>query len=455
MFIKSTESFFLIRDIVTINKDQGIVKWLVYGGNLLLIWLFSKMVFIPLGDSTLWVNCGDTHYLASCQVSVSKKGMLREICFFPLAVVISTLSEVCILRSIASSSFIKTTNLPVSISNIFVSNFMLIFKQVNLKFSKGGLGAMKHFKNILLVSKEGTNGKKALEKAVDVAKRNKARLTVVRVIERLPHDLQMLKTSLRGIDIQKLVIQEHLKQLNDAIAPFKKKDIQVNANVLIGKPFIEITKEILRNKHDLVITTAEGKGGLKEMLFGTTTMHLIRKCPSPVWAIKPGKKTKFERILAAVGPSNSDNKGKELNTKIMELATSIAKSEKGELHVIHTWELYSERILRNKSRIPDKEVDALLREIRKMHKNQFEELLSKYAPWIPEKQIHFLKGDAGELIPEIAKKKGIDLIVMGTVGRTGIDGLFIGNTAEEVLQRVDCSVLTVKPDSYVSPIKGD
>ena len=41
---------------------------------------------------------------------------------------------------------------------------------------------------------------------------------------------------------------------------------------------------------------------------------------------------------------------------------------------------------------------------------------------------------------------------MGTVCRTGIAGFFIGNTAESILQQVDCSVLTVKPDGFVSPV---
>jgi len=52
-------------------------------------------------------------------------------------------------------------------------------------------------------------------------------------------------------------------------------------------------------------------------------------------------------------------------------------------------------------------------------------------------------------------KRSVDLIVMGTVGRTGIPGLFIGNTAETVLRQVDCSVLTVKPWGFVTPVRPD
>jgi nucleotide-binding universal stress UspA family protein len=68
-------------------------------------------------------------------------------------------------------------------------------------------------------------------------------------------------------------------------------------------------------------------------------------------------------------------------------------------------------------------------------------------------RLHLVEGEAGTVIPKLAVKERIDLIVMGTVARAGLEGYFIGNTAETVLQRVDCSVLTVKPDAFVSPVK--
>lgn len=61
----------------------------------------------------------------------------------------------------------------------------------------------------------------------------------------------------------------------------------------------------------------------------------------------------------------------------------------------------------------------------------------------------------GKLIPKLAQTKGIELIVMGTVCRTGVAGLIIGNTAENILRQVDCSVLTVKPEGFVSPVNPD
>ena len=56
------------------------------------------------------------------------------------------------------------------------------------------------------------------------------------------------------------------------------------------------------------------------------------------------------------------------------------------------------------------------------------------------------------MIPELAREIKADLIVMGTVARTGISGFFMGNTAETILNRLDCSVLAVKPQGFETPV---
>jgi nucleotide-binding universal stress UspA family protein len=136
------------------------------------------------------------------------------------------------------------------------------------------------------------------------------------------------------------------------------------------------------------------------------------------------------------------------------LATSLAKLEQSELHVIHAWDLRSEGILRGAIlAMSKKEVDRLVRQTRKMHKEWLDGLLEAYALGNVKHQVHLLKGEAGELISALAKKKRAELIVMGTVSRTGIRGFFIGNTAEKVLSQVGCSVLTVKPDRFITPVR--
>lgn len=312
---------------------------------------------------------------------------------------------------------------------------------------------MQRFKNILLVAGGANWEEVALKRAVALAKINRSRLSVVDVLAELPRDLKMLITSMHPTDIQRLAVSERLKDLRRLIAPFRKKGIKISAKVLIGIPFIEIIREVQKDKHDLVIKTARGGISLRDVLLGSTAMHLMRKCPCPVWVIKPTQEKKYARIMAAVDPDPMDEKRNSLDAKIMEMSTSLAHIEGSELHVVHCWKLFGEKILLGSGQISRIEVDKLARTVRMEHKGWISELVEKHAPGFPGNRIHLLKGDAEKLIPETAKRKGIELIVMGTVTRMGIAGFIIGNTSERVLQQVDCSVLTVKPDGFVTPVK--
>ncbi|MFB3040183.1 MAG: universal stress protein, partial [Candidatus Poribacteria bacterium] len=128
---------------------------------------------------------------------------------------------------------------------------------------------------------------------------------------------------------------------------------------------------------------------------------------------------------------------------------------------VQTWTSIIEHISRRYGGLSQIEVGETAREIQKKHQRQLDELLGKYALENLKHQVHLLKGEAGRLIPELANQLGIQLIVMGTVCRTGVAGFFIDNTGagqiDAVLYpqpsyHVDCSVLAVKPDGFVTPV---
>ena len=66
---------------------------------------------------------------------------------------------------------------------------------------------------------------------------------------------------------------------------------------------------------------------------------------------------------------------------------------------------------------------------------------------------HLRKGDSEHVLSQMTETLDIDLLIMGTVGRTGIPGFFIGNTADAILRKVTCSVLTIKPEKFKTPVK--
>ena len=313
---------------------------------------------------------------------------------------------------------------------------------------------MKRFKNILFHTDGQAGSKLALNRALELANRNQGRLTVVNVLEELPRELLRPAAAMPSQNLQSMAMQEVRERLETFVAPFQKEGPPVELEVLYGKPFIEIIRAVLRRQHDLVMMTAEGRSGLREMIFGSTSLHLMRKCPCPVWVLKPSRRQRFARILAAVDPDPLDVVRDGVNTKIMELATSLAGLEESELHVGHAWQVCDPTGWRNwQERVPKAQADDWVEQTRAAHQRRFDELLGKFNMENLVPRLHLVEGEAGTVIPQLAAKERIDLIVMGTVARAGLEGLFIGNTAETVLQRVACSVLTVKPDGFVTPVK--
>lgn len=313
---------------------------------------------------------------------------------------------------------------------------------------------MQYFKNILIVVTGKTSSKALLERGAALAQRNQACLTVMDVVTELPRNISALILSESPEELQQYIIEKRSQELEQLIAPLGQKEIQVEVKVLSGTPFLEIIREVLRNGYDLVMIMAEGRGGLKERLFGRTTTHLLRKCPCPVCVMKRNQPRHYRRILAAVDPSPPfDKQRNALNKTIMDLATSLAQLEQSELHIIHTWMVVGETMLNSRTDMSENDMYQLTQTVKSEHGYRLNELLQQYDLTRLKYQVHLLKGVAGKVIPKVAQAKGIELIVMGTVCRTGVAGLIIGNTAESVLDQVDCSVLTVKPEGYVSPVR--
>lgn len=315
---------------------------------------------------------------------------------------------------------------------------------------------MHNFKNILIVVDSKTRSQVLLERGAALAQRNQACLTVMDVVTELPRTLSALILSESPEELQQYIIEKRSQELERLITPLRQKEIQVEVKVFSGTPFLEIIREVLRNGYDLVMIMAEGRGGLKERLFGRTTTHLLRKCPCPVWVMKRNQPRYYRRILAAVDPSPPfDEQRNALNKTIMDLATSLAQTEQGELHIVHTWTIVGETMLKANTDISENEMYQLMQTIKKEHGYWLKELLRQYDLNKLKYQVHLLKGVAGKVIPKLVQAKGVELIVMGTVCRAGVAGLIIGNTAENVLDQVDCSVLTVKPEGFVSPVSLD
>lgn len=311
---------------------------------------------------------------------------------------------------------------------------------------------MKCFKNILFFTKGLEVDKPALVQAAGLAARIEAQLTVFTVVEELPREMLRLAAAMPLDALQTMAIADARDRIECFATSVETIVPPVAIMVSCGDPCTEIVRAVLHQQYDLVMIVGGTGKGIRERILGSTGMHLMRKCPCPVWVVKSTQRKSFSRILAAVDPDPRDVVRDELNTRIINLAASLAKLDNGELHVVHAWQRTDEiRLGRRHSEVPASDPDEWARRTSEARQRSLGDLLAQSDLDRLTCQTHLLKGDPGVVIPDVAAKEQIDLIVMGTVARVGLEGFFIGNTAETVLNRVTCSVLTIKPQGFVSP----
>lgn len=318
---------------------------------------------------------------------------------------------------------------------------------------------MKRFKNILLMCDFGMKQRLAVERAVSLARQNDAQLTAISVVKEIPSEMNMAITAAPPDELLKHAMDEQQKKLDALIDDMKQQGVKAKSVVVAGTAFLEVIRKVLRDKHDLVILAAEGKGGIRERLFGSTSMHLIRKCPCPVWVVKPAKRTKYKKVMASVDVTNDfpgDENRKLLNPMIVELASSLARMDGSQFHVVQVWSVYGEGYMQVRGNMSDESLNELRKRTKQEYASRLDSLLGSVDLEGIVTHRHMPRSmDVSKAIIKLAKDKAIDLLVMGTVCRTGLPGFIIGNTAEKVLSEVNCSVLTVKPEGFVTPVTLD
>ncbi len=319
---------------------------------------------------------------------------------------------------------------------------------------------MKRFSNILLVVDERTDYSAALKRGVTLARKNQARLTVCAIVNAVSSEVRIGAIRITQRQVLDIATASKRGWLEDIVNSVATDGVSVDKKVLIGKPFIEIIRQVLRNDHDLIIKCADADSALREILFSSTDKHLMRKCPCPVWIIKPTERQKYLRILAAVDQDPEQPAKDTLNRQILEMSTSMALAEYSEAHIVHAWEVFGESLLTShKFNFSEAEFEAMLEEEATGRRRWLKNLVKNYdtsadpnSADVIDLHLHVVKGPAQFVVSDLARELAVDLVVMGTVARTGIDGFFMGNTAESILGQLDCSVLTIKPPGFTSPV---
>ena len=311
---------------------------------------------------------------------------------------------------------------------------------------------MRHYNKILYVNYGVSNEKEGLKQAINLAKDNQAPLTILTLTPTFPRDLGAFK------DEYEQAIQE---KVNDTVSrafselSIDENTIDLSFEMKVNKtPAIVVIKTVLQNGFDLIVKEAdirEGNNGYKAF-----DMDLLRKSPVPVWLCRPKNDLKEDiNVAVAIDPESTEEAAERLSERLLQLSSTLANQYNQELKIVSCWDFELENSLRENVffKMPAEAVDEKVRDFESRHHQALIQMIDK-SGIDTAFQIYHLRGHPADRIPLFVKENDIDVLVMGSVARTGIAGFMIGNTAENIIQQLSCSLLTLKPHGFVSPVKA-
>jgi nucleotide-binding universal stress UspA family protein len=308
---------------------------------------------------------------------------------------------------------------------------------------------MKRFSNILFIL-DGITEQQAQVMSIvqNLARRNNASVRIVKLLEETIIDNVGKQFSDRIKGLIDLEYRHATQELEQALANPGWQGLSVDGELLLGKDFITVIRKVLEEEHDLVVKARSNIEPTDQF-----AMRLFRKCPCPVWIINAACKHRFKNIIGAVDLGITEKENWQLNKKIIELTHSLASIEQGEAYIVHAWHLEYEKSMRGpRFRVDDKEIEEMKQELVASRSSILSQLFDEADITIDADHIHLVEGPPGTVIREKLQQLQGDVLIMGTVARTGLPGLLLGNKAEEVLSQVQCTVLAVKPNGFMSPV---
>lgn len=295
---------------------------------------------------------------------------------------------------------------------------------------------------MVALSTTGASSKPLLRKALQLARRFDASLRLVHVITPtyafIPDELH-----LRSKQLQALVSKEQ-----------RRSGVEIETTVVRDYPPADaIVRQVLKFAPDLLIVESHRYSKLARALLDQTDWELLRNCPCPLWLSKSGRPPtgRSMKVLAAIDPFHSRAKPARLDDVIMRTALNVAGGKPERIIACHA---YAPPNLVMPVAMPapaldvywqplsEQELDRYERQMRQTVERQ----LARYR--IPSRNRLTVPGNPPQALALIARKQRIGVIVMGAISRSAVTRFFIGNTAERVIDDVQCDVLVVKSPDF-------
>jgi universal stress protein E len=254
------------------------------------------------------------------------------------------------------------------------------------------------------------------------------------------------------LDLHETQHRHYMQRLERIAARVRLHGVKVSTAVEYDYPAYEaIVRRACLIRADLIVAGCHNEHHAAPGLFRLTYWELMRRSPVPVLLVKRSRPYRHPNVLAAVDPCHSHAKPAQLDAEILRVGGAIADALRGKLHAVHA---YAPVVIGSAAASVSASVAARLEGIAAAEaRAQFEHVLGSSN--IPRTRRHLVGNFPAAAISEVARRTRSDIVVMGALSRSGLKRLFIGNTAERLLDQLPCDLLIVKPAQFVSRVPSE
>lgn len=311
---------------------------------------------------------------------------------------------------------------------------------------------MAMYQNMLVAIDPDQDDQPALRRAVYLVKQNGGRIKAFLPIYDFSYEMTTLLSHDERMAMRQGVINQRAAWIHQQCRFYLEDGIPLEIKVVWhSRSYEAIIQEVLSCEHDLLLKMAHQHDRLESVIFTPTDWHLLRKCPCPVWMVKDQPWPKGAKALVAVNLANEDAYHDPLNIRLVQETLELAHNvDQTEVHLIGAYPVAPVNIA---IELPDFDPSVYNNAVRGQYLIAMKALRQKFH--INDECTHIDKGLPEEVIPNLAEQLQAGIVVLGTLGRTGISAAFIGNTAEHVIDRLKCDLLVLKPSDFQCPITVD
>ena len=307
------------------------------------------------------------------------------------------------------------------------------------------------FERILLPTDFSEFSSLALRHALALARKFKARLKVVHVIQAVYPVGDAKPAFPRPDSVEARRMAE--RDTHAFMAGVREAGIDYEREVREGSPWREILAAAQEMPADLVVMGTHGRRGTERFLLGSVAEKLIHRLRCPVMTVCHEEGPTWDtptlvgRILCATDFS-------ENSERAFRFSLSLAASLGAKVTLLHSIEhLPDLGAARYRMVVPD--VEPLLSEIERAASERLGKAVDALRSEFVDVDVTARLG-AGPAYKEIVRAAGderADLIVIGARGHGLLEHLLSGSNAQQVVRRASCAVLTVRAQTANAPAK--